>query len=149
MKTTILLSVIMLASLLPVPCALAQRAGQDANALVRFQKALERDGFYVTPGVAAAWNLPADWCAYTPGIDNALYANNEPYVALQIPKSADDRTLTRYFQLGPDEAIVLIGRTPPPARYFSYTPYLVTRVYPTEKPLSHLPASEIPSITPR
>ena len=34
------------------------------------------------------------------------------------------------FQLQPDEAIVLIGLTPPPAKYFSYTAYLFIRAYP-------------------
>jgi hypothetical protein len=36
------------------------------------------------------------------------------------------------FQLRADEAVVVIGRTPPAAKFFSYTPYLLTRTYPPE-----------------
>ncbi len=113
--------------LLTVPYAYAQRAGQDSNSLVRFQKALERDGFDVAPGVTGVANMPAQWCAGN--VDNALYANNEPYLQVLVPKSAQDLQLVRNFQLRPGEAIVLIGLTPPPAKYFSYTPYLWTRMY--------------------
>jgi hypothetical protein len=36
------------------------------------------------------------------------------------------------FQLRADEAIVVIGVTPPAAKFFSYTPYLLMRTYPPE-----------------
>jgi hypothetical protein len=129
MKPKILLSVIISTVLLLVPCAFAQRAGQDPDSLARFQKALERDGFDVAPGAAGFANLPEEWCAGT--VDNALYANNEPYVQVLVPKSAQEPgQLSTDFQLGPDEAVVLIGLTPPPARYFSYAPYLWSKLYP-------------------
>jgi len=78
MKAKKLLSVIMSAVLLLVPCvAFAQRAGQDPDALVKkFRNALSQDGFDVTPGLAGFANLPEQWCAGK--VDNALYANNEP-----------------------------------------------------------------------
>ncbi|HYN14531.1 MAG TPA: hypothetical protein VES66_01930 [Terriglobales bacterium] len=114
-----------------VPCAFSQREGQDRHALAKFQNALKQDGFDVTPGAAVAWNLAAQWCAYDPTVPNAGYSNNEPYVVVLAPKSVQEPgQLTTDFKLGPDEAVVLIGLTPPPARYFSYTPYLSTRVYP-------------------
>ena len=73
MKVKILLSVIMSSLLMLAPCALAQRAGQDADSLEnKFKNALERDGFVVTPGVASVANLPERWCANTPGVDSAL-----------------------------------------------------------------------------
>ncbi len=130
MKARIVLSVIMFAVLLLVACiAFAQQARQDPDALVRFQNALKQDGFDVTPGLAGFANLPEQWCAGT--VDNALYANNEPYVQVEVPKSAQEpRQRSTEFQLRPDEAVVLIGLTPPPARYFSYGPYLWSRVYP-------------------
>ena len=52
--TKILLSVIMTTVLLLVPSAFAQRAGQNPDPLVRFQNALDQDGFDVTPGGVAA-----------------------------------------------------------------------------------------------
>ena len=40
------------------------------------------------------------------------------------------------FQLEPDEAVVLIGVTPPEAQYFSYQLYLIERVYPPDTRVS-------------
>jgi hypothetical protein len=37
-----------------------------------------------------------------------------------------------FWNLGPDEAIVLVGRTPPECRYFSYDHYLLARTYGNE-----------------
>jgi hypothetical protein len=119
--------------LLLAPCAFSQRAGQDPDALVRFQNALKQDGFGVTAGAAVILNPVAGWCAGTPllGFDHAIYANNQPYLQLLVPKSAQEpNQLTGPFQLRADEAIVLIGLTPPPARYFGFYPYLRTKVKP-------------------
>lgn len=108
-----------------------KQTGTDPRALAAFQEALEQDGCDVSPGAVAIWNLAADWCAYKPGVDSAWYFNNEPYLQLLIPKSAQEpETLNSVFQLGHDEAIVVIGLTPPPAKYFSYTPFLASKVYP-------------------
>lgn len=133
MKARILLSVVMATILLLVPCAFAQQAGQDPKALVKFQNALKQDGFDVNPGAAAALNLVGAWCAGTPvpGFDHAVYSNNQPYLQLLVPKSAQEPDeLISVFQLGPQEAIVLIGLTPPPAKYFGFYPFLRTKVYP-------------------
>jgi len=129
MKAKILLSVIMSTALLLVPCAFAQRAEHHPTSLARFQNELERDGFDVTPGAAVAWNLVAQYCANE--VDSAMYLNNEPYIQVLVPKSAQEPDqLSSDFKLRPDEAIVMIGLTPPPVKYFSYTPYLSTKVYP-------------------
>ncbi len=53
MKATTLLCVL-ISTLLPVASAFSQRAGQDTNTLAKFQNALERDGFYVIPGILSA-----------------------------------------------------------------------------------------------
>jgi hypothetical protein len=129
MKAKIVLSVIISTVLLLAPCAFAQQAGQDPNSLVRFKNALNQEGFDVNPGLAGSVNLPEQWCAGT--IDNALYANNEPYLQVQVPNSAGQ--LSTEFRLRPDEAVVLIGLTPPPERYFSYGPYLWAKLYPDGK----------------
>lgn len=117
-----------------LPYAFAQRAGQNPNALGTFTTALEQDGFDVVPGTAVKFNVAAQWCSYTPGIDNAKFANSEPYVGFVVPKVAGDPSpFPGDFQLRPDEAVVLIGLTPPPARYFGFTAYLYSRVYAGER----------------
>jgi hypothetical protein len=131
MKTATVLSVAMATLLLPVPSALAQRAGQRPSALTTFTNALNHDGFQVTPGEVGIWNLVQDWCDGKEGVTNAWYSNNEPYLQFRIPESAHERApLNAVFQLGEDEAIVVIGLTPPSVRYFSYTPFLASKVYP-------------------
>ncbi|HYN15351.1 MAG TPA: hypothetical protein VES66_06135 [Terriglobales bacterium] len=98
--------------------------------MLKFQNVLRQDGFDVIPGAAVAWNLVEQYCAKQ--VDSAMYLNNEPYIQVLVPKSAQEPPgqPNSDFKLGPDEAIVLIGLTPPPVKYFSYTPYLSTRVYP-------------------
>lgn len=115
-----------------VPFAVAQRAGQDPNSLIRFQNALQQDGFDVTAGATTVLTPVKAWCVGPPipGYDHALYANNQPYLQLLVPKSAQDAALTSNFQLGPQEAIVLIGLTPPPEKYFGFHAFLATRVKP-------------------
>jgi hypothetical protein len=134
MKTKIMLSLIVFAVLLVVSSAFAQRAVRDPldrNVLEKFTNALERDGYEVRYGRAEAWNLTADYCDYK--TDSAQGFNNEPYLQVKVPTLEHDPGypgLTQDFLLRQDEAIVLIGLTPPPVKYFSYTPYLLTRVYP-------------------
>jgi hypothetical protein len=78
MNAKILLPVIS-ALLLLAPCAFAQWAGQAPDTQVEnFRSALERDGFDVTEGDVVIWNLAEEWCAYTQGVNSALYFNIEP-----------------------------------------------------------------------
>lgn len=134
MKTKILLSAIVFTVLLQVPCVFAQPMGQNPlnpKALSRFKTVLNQAGFDVTPGEVRPWNLVEEWCDYTPNIPNAWYANNEPYLQFKVPKSVQESDqLDAVFQLWEDEAIVVIGLTPPPEKYFSYTPFLASKVYP-------------------
>lgn len=144
MNAKILLSVIMsaflsvvIAVLVTVPGVFAQPNGQDpldSRALTRFQTALKQDGLDVSYGRAEAWNATAEWCAGK--VDTAQGFNNEPYLQVLVPTTAQDPgypDLTGEFRLRQDEAIVLIGLTPPPVKYFSYTPYLSTKMYPDGK----------------
>jgi len=69
-------------------------------------------------------------------LPTALFFNRSaPYVAF---KAGDLESPIPEFQnipivqLRPDEALVVIGVTPPEAKYFSYQPYLLTRVYPPD-----------------
>ena len=40
--------------------------------------------------------------------------------------------LSPFWNLGPDEAVIFVGRTPPECRYFSYDHYIVDRTYGNE-----------------
>jgi len=118
----------------PARGTLAQAPGKDDAALARFRTALEQEGFAVNPGATFQLNVVRAWCdekTPLPGFafDHAFYSNNQPYVGLLVPKSAQEpSTLIGTFQMGPTEAIVLIGQTPPPERYFGFYPFLRTRV---------------------
>ena len=46
------------------------------------------------------------------------------------PQIGAEARSTLSLQLGPEEAIVLIGLTPPPARYFGFYPYRRTQLKP-------------------
>lgn len=69
-------------------------------------------------------------------LPTALFFNKSaPYVALSVrdvESHLDQFRDLPLFQLRADEAIVVIGVTPPPAKFFNYTPYLLTRTYPPE-----------------
>jgi hypothetical protein len=88
-------------------------------------------------------DLAQQYCAGT--ISSAQFMNQDaPYLSVRPWKSAEELQTENQlangtppvppspdaFRLQPDEAIVLIGLTPPPAKYFSYTPYLMRKVYP-------------------
>jgi hypothetical protein len=134
MKARILLTVVMSTVLLLVPGAFARGARQDLGDLDRFRQALERDGFDVTPGSVTVLNWAKDWCENKPEVEHAWYTNNEPYLVLQVPESAAKPEVQQQnFKLRPDEAIVLIGLTPPPERYFGFYPFLQTRVVDGER----------------
>jgi len=129
MKAKMLLTVIVSTVLLPVTSAFAQREEPHPGPVTVFTNGLSRDGFYVTPGMATV----ADWAElYCLGLlPDAGYVNKAPYLGFQVPRSTDDLSLVDNFQLGPDEAIVLIGLTPPPVKYFGYHAFLASRQYPT------------------
>lgn len=115
------------------PCAFSQPPGQDARALTAFQDALKQDGFDVNQGIAFRINLVDAWCSGTiPSwipFNHALYSNSQPYLAPAVPKSSSEpQNLSPLFRLGHDEAIVIVGQTPPPERYFGFYAFLRTRV---------------------
>lgn len=69
-------------------------------------------------------------------LPTALFFNRSaPYVAFSVQNVHSPLPQFRelpIFQLRADEAIVVLGLTPPEAKYFSYTPYLLARTYPPE-----------------
>ena len=130
MKAKMLISVIMSTVLLLLPCAFAQGAGKDCgrDPLCVFQTKLNQEGFVVTPGAVAVLNPLADWCEDK--TSDAMCVNSEPYLSLKVPESAGVQNLIPDFKIGHDEAIVLIGLTPPPEKYFGFYSWVATKVYP-------------------
>jgi hypothetical protein len=111
-----------------VPCALSQQGGS----LTAFTKSLNSDGFDVRQGSTMVLDL---WGLYCGGvIPNAVFNNKGvPYVAVSVPRLTGDvapPTQPFTYQLGPAEAVVMIGLTPPPVAFFSYQPYVIRKEYP-------------------
>ena len=113
-----------------------------------FQQALEQDGFTVQDGELGYFDLIGFLEA---GVLPSAYGNNPTtkYLAFFVPPASgyevDERiskltmviglsgNTTPFWNLGPDEAVVFVGRTPPECRYFSYDHYIMHRTYGDEK----------------
>ncbi len=118
---------------------LAACGGDPPDPAIDLDAALIAEGFTVQPGDAFAFGL-AD-CADLPD----CYASNASgsYLLFSVPPAPGaalppigpgtvnpPRTPAGQsvaWQLAPGEAVVITGRTPPPARYFSVAPYLFER----------------------
>jgi hypothetical protein len=132
MNATMLLSAFLSVVLLSTPCAFAQRAEQEAGRVAKFQTALEQDGFSVSAGMISTVDWAGMYCKGERA--DAGYVNRAPYLMIQVPESATRPAAVENFKLRPDEAIVLIGPTPPPVKYFGFNAFLATRFYPDEPP---------------
>jgi len=124
---------LLLLLLWPVPDAVAQQpARQGATPVAQLREAFEQGGLSVTPGMVST----VDWAGmYCSGHrEDAGYVNRAPYLMISVPESAGHPTAIENFKLQPDEAIVLIGPTPPPVKYFGFNAFLATRFY-AEEPL--------------
>jgi hypothetical protein len=101
----------------------------------------EQKGFEVSRGYFKLYTI--DDCAYTYSIMRTCYANNPaaPYITFAVPpwpgefvapetSSLWGSSLKGYndtFRFDPNEAIVILGRMPPPAAYFAKHTYLFSR----------------------
>ena len=117
--------------------------------LYAFRSALERDGFVVGQGAAAVFPLIE---AYEAGLIKSCWGNDatKRYLVCLLPPSPGEQVPDYKFKLGeffglkgvtvlfrmrPDEALVLVGRTPPECKYYSYCGYLMERFYGNESTL--------------
>ncbi len=142
MKTYIILTVLFA---MLIGTGLAQNATTvDVKA---FQKALEKDGFTVQQGTLGYFDLIK---IYNLGVLPSAYGNNPStkYLTYFIPPAPSHKVpelfakiafalgikqnVSAFWNLGPDEAIVFVGKTPPECRYFSYDNYIVDRKYGNE-----------------
>ncbi len=93
--------------------------------------AFQDAGFEVRMGEANK-QFPIEFChaGYTPDANG----NNVgvPYFGIQMPPPPGQDSLFSIplnYNVRPDEAVVLIGKTPPKCKYFSYRSYLYNRYY--------------------
>ena len=112
-----------------------------------FQQALEKDGFTVQKGRLGFFDAIK---LHDLGVLPSAYGNNPAtkYLTYFVPPAPGHKvpeqlakmarafgvtsSLSSYWNLGPDEAVVFVGRTPPECRYFSYDHYIVDRTYGNE-----------------
>ena len=116
----------------------------DVNA---FKQALEKDGFTVQKGELGSW----DWLKlYDLGLLPSAYGGNPAtkYLTYFVPPAPGHNVpeqfskiaraiglrsnLSSFWNLGPDEAVIFVGRTPPECKYFSFDPNVMSRTYGNE-----------------
>jgi hypothetical protein len=119
----------------------------DIGDVEAFKQALEQDGFTVKQGVIGFFDVIK---LYEMGVlPNALGNNpSTRYLTYFVPPAPGQKVpeeiakiaatlginieAAAFWNLGPDEAVVFVGRTPPECRYFSYDHYIVGRKYGNE-----------------
>jgi hypothetical protein len=104
------------------------RAGWSALDKVDvFKDALQKAHFTWQQGGFTYWDLVKEACQGT--LPDTLANNPWPnvYVVLQFPPHPGVKPppVDRYWQLREDEAIVLVGNTPPSVQFFSYQTFMI------------------------
>jgi len=109
-------------------------ASITSSKIERFKAALVKKGFEVKEWEDSFGNVDIANLVCK-GLMAIGYGNNAdaPYMVfrqeMEGPQPIGKIKIPRLFQLRPDEAIVFIGRTPPPVAYFSYRSYVIDHVY--------------------
>ncbi len=129
MKGKILLSMMVLATFVAANLAFVQGHGKSSamdRKIDLFQKQLERQGFQVTP-----WEDgfgPIDLaCLVCNGLLDSGFGNNAGAPYQIISETIQGMRVGREMQLEPYDAVVFIGKTPPPVAYFSFTGFVFSR----------------------
>jgi hypothetical protein len=131
----------------PVPGgdkATALKPAKEDQKVDRFVSLLERDGLTVQEGFLHKASLQDVCCVENPPVgadgkpvDCTWFNVASPYMAAYLPVSPGVETPVRVpflrvegypnydvaWQLRPDEAVVFVGLTPPPVRYFGFQTY--------------------------
>jgi len=119
----------------------------DTGDVEAFRQALEQDGFTAQQGRIGYLDIIK---LYDMGVLPSAYGNNPStkYLTYFVPPAPGHNVpelfakiasslgmslnVSSFWNLGPDEAIVFVGRTPPECRYFSFDHYIVDRSYGNE-----------------
>ena len=114
-----------------LPTVIASADEIDAEAIASskidaFKAALIKDGFTVTEWTYGKVDVAQLVCH---GALETGYGNNAGGNYLAITNNEQGVPVASEFQLEPNDAIVIIGHTPPPVAYFSYRSYLFKRQY--------------------
>ena len=129
MKAKIMLFTMMLAGLLASNPAFAQGQGKSLlmdKRIDRFQTQLKQQGFNVTRWEDAFGPINLA-CWVCNGLTDTAYGNNAaaPYQVISEPY--EGVRVGREMQLEPYDAVIFIGKTPPPVAYFSFTGFVYDR----------------------
>ncbi len=118
---------------------LSHRAfGQGNDPLAKVPKllqVLDRDGFDAKEGTFRILD-PIKYACEEKIIPTTYYNNVQPYMSVNLPTDWEStapemrRALPINYFLRQDEAVVIVGTTPPPMAYFSYQTFLFGRYNP-------------------
>ncbi len=119
----------------------------DIGNVTAFKQTLEKDGFTVQQGRIGYLDIIK---LYDMGVLPSAYGNNPStrYLTYFVPPAPGrnvpelfsritkalgmGQDTSAFWTIGPDEAVVFVGRTPPECRYFSFDHYLLSRTYGNE-----------------
>ncbi|MCC4769220.1 hypothetical protein FXV91_03065 [Methanosarcina sp. DH2] len=151
MKKYIIAIIIGISFILLTGTALAQNMetnDTEVNDTEAFQQALEQDGFTVQEGDLGFFDFLR---LFEEGVLPSAYGNNPttkyliyyvpPALGYEVDEQISEITstlgvkenTTPFWNLGPDEAVVFVGRTPPECRYFSYENFVIHRTIGNER----------------
>jgi hypothetical protein len=115
--------------------AAAQGSNEPLAKVPRLLERLERDGFETQPGQFKILDPVSMACAGV--IPSTWYNNVQPYMSFILKGRYDDpkpldwekvkRAIPVNYLLRQDEAILIVGSTPPPMAYYSFQTFLFAR----------------------
>ncbi len=110
--------------------ALAQGSNDPLTSVPKLVQLLESDGFEVNVGGFMVLNAVGNVCAGK--IPTTWYNNVQPYIVAKLPLYGEKtaRMIPPSYLLRQDEAVLLVGSTPPPMAYFSFQTFLLGRYNP-------------------
>ncbi len=120
-----------IAGMLDITVSPRQEFGSIFPAAKNVATALQASGYKVQQGEITKENL-IDFCLA--GYTSNANGNNVgvPYLGMQLPPPPNMDSLFSVplnYNLNADEAVVLIGKTPPECKYYGYRSYLMNRLY--------------------
>lgn len=134
-KSSRFLGLVVLVALFALPASAQPRGEASLQGKAEsMMKYLEKKGFQVTQGAYVPVDLAALYCQ---GVSDSCNGNNfgAPYHGFAVPalQGQEPTGNPLYFRLRRDEAIVVVGPTPPQCRFYSYALFLFTRWDPSQQ----------------